>query len=636
MAKRKNRQTEADIDVLKGLEAVRKKPQMYIGPTDANGIFTILREACDNSVDEFLADNECDSMTVCVYGDGRMVVHDNGGGIPVGAHAKEKVSTLEVAVGMLHAGGKLHSGGSTYKASRGTHGIGVSATNALSSEFKVFTKRGGAWWTVAYKKGKLAEKTRKLRKREFKDMIEPLYDQGTIVVFEPDPSIFGRETRLDTKQLLVWAKNTAYLAGGFEVSVVSEEDEIEETYLFEGGLSDWIGDAIEEHGCGVTNKDPVSVKGPHVDLCLSFTDLEGCGLSGYCNGLEQVDGGQHVSTTLSALLSTIKPYAAARDTFTREDLAEGVLGIVNFKVDSPQFSSQTKEKLADTRFDELCKDDIVEGFTEYWSKNKILARELCRRASDLRALKADHSAAKKAMRALKKRNGESVAVTNRYYSPVRGVDPEEREVFLVEGESAGGTARSARMTDPYPYQETLGLKGKVSNAYQKPTSKMLESAEVLDILSVVGYDPAKNDPLEKPRAGKIILLSDPDPDGKHIDALLMALLQVYAPTLIEDGRVFRAVSPKYKLVDRGKQYFGMTVEEIAAKVPKSADIRRVTYMKGWGEANKEEMQEIAFNPATRRIKRIETPDEDKLREVRLLMGKDTRYRKELIGVEVTG
>ena len=626
----KNRQKEGDIQVLKGLDAPRKKPTMYIGPVDSHGIFTILREAMDNSVDEFLADERNDEMTVQVFSNGYLAVHDNGQGIPVGKHDTEKVSTLEVATGMLHAGGKLDAKDNegAYKHSRGTHGVGVAVTNALSEHFMVFTNRQGKWWSVEYRKGKLVSHAAKVSVKAIKTSLEPVYDQGTIVLFKPDKTVFSKGAKLNLDMVHEWARTTAYLSGGFSVTVQSDDEE--KTYMYEGGIMDWLSDSLKSLECGTLMDKPIAIKTPHMDLCMTLTDAEGNLLKGYCNGLEQSDGGVHVNTTMSVLYASLKEHAGAKDTFSREDVSEGLLGIVNFKTDAPSFSSQTKEKLVGSKFADLCRDDMTEGMEQYWKANSALAKEVCRRASLLRTAKIDFSSQKKALQSLRKKKNDLFKMPGKLAS-VPDCKPEERELFLVEGDSAGGTAERARMVVPYRYQETLCLRGKVPNAYKMGAEKVLANEEVLNILTAIGYEPNAKNPLAHLRIGKLVLLSDPDPDGHHIDSLLLALVCTFVPELFEKEVVFKSRSPKYMLTIGKKQFFGMSVDEVMENAPARGRYK-ATYLKGWGEANDTAMRTIAFDPATRHLELAEPPSRKHMREIALLMGEDTAYRKELLGV----
>lgn len=622
-----------DIDSIKihqGLEGVRGNPSMYIGTTDSHGVFTILREVMDNAVDEFVKNEKFDSMHVQVFEDGYLAVHDNGEGIPIDTHEDLDVSGLEVVMGHLHAGGKLDED-TAYRASRGTHGIGVSATNALSEHFIVNTCWKGKWYAVEYENGELISETSKIGKDEL--CVDPIYKRGTIVLFRHDPECFDKGSELDVELVHEWADITSYLAQGFSVTIEVEGEEETSEYVHEGGVLDWVDDSIETLDCGVLNENPMELHTDHIDLCLTFTDADGNHLYPYCNGLRQVDEGNHVSSTMSELYASLSELKGARDNFTRDDLREGLLGIINFKVDSPRFSSQTKEKLVDGRFDELCKEDIRDYFAEYWSEYPKTAKELCRRASTLREAKNQFAMNKKSTQALKKKRDDITKLPGKLATAPK-CKPHQRELFIVEGDSAAGTADSARMEEPFRYQETLGLKGKITNPYKSDSIKLMGNEEVLNILAAIGYDPLKTDPLSSLRVGKIILLSDPDPDGYHIDALVLSVIAKVLPELFYKRMIYTVTAPKYVLNDDGDQYFGMTLAEIREKKPKKANMDKVSYLKGWGEANAISLREIAFDPLTRHLIRIDKPESNYFKHMEDIMGPDVSYRKKLLNVEV--
>ncbi len=629
---RKSEYNEDNIKVLKGLEAVRVKPSMYIGPPDSHGIFTILREVMDNSVDEYNANPKYDQMYVELHTDGTCVVHDNGQGIPVGKHKTEKVSTLQVAVGMLHAGGKLHGDG-VYKISRGTHGIGVSATNALSEWFTVLTHRTKKWHGMEFAKGKVTANITVYDKKAVSDVVEPVFDQGTIILFKPDLSIFDKGSKLDRKAVHEWADLTAYLSAGFSVTIWDEKTEEETEYYHENGIRDWIDSSLSKFRkkINVLSKKPIELITDNVELCFTFTDSDKAQVYGYCNGLYQSEGGSHINTTLTLLYNSLEPYFKAREEFTKQDMLEGLLGIINFKIDSPRFSSQTKEKLVDSRFKEICQDDVYETFENYWLKNKSVARQVCERANNVYNARAAFRVSKEAARALKSvRDGTNKLPLK--LAAVKDCPANERELFLIEGDSAEGTARAARITEPYRFQETLGLRGVVPNAYKMNWDKLMGNKEIISILAAIGYDPSLKNPLSNLRVGKIILLSDPDPDGYHINALLLSLISALLPNLLLKGLIYTVVSPKYVLNDNGIQYFGMSVEEIQEQIPKKTDINKVSYLKGWGEASAAAMRPIAFDPSTRQLISITKPTDRQFISLKELMGDDSQARKELLGI----
>lgn len=614
-----SRYSEKSIKVLKGLEGIRKKPAMYIGPVDSHGIFTILRECMDNAVDEFYAKRNKE-MTVEVLKNGFFAVHDAGEGIPVNKHAQEKVSTLEVILSNLHAGGKLEKS-DAYKHTRGTHGVGIKATNALSEKLFVFTCRKNKWYSIAYKKGVI---TQKIKKINYKDCFyKPKYKKGTLIIFKPDKSIF--KGKIDLNNIRQWAQTTAYLSAGFKINLNLLGKK--ETYIFKKGIVDYINSFVKKNKCSKLGEKILHIKNENIDLALVYTDIDGNHLSGYCNGLNQVDGGNHINTCLSVIYQTLSKHADKKNSFSRDEAVDGIVGIVNFKVDNPMFSSQTKDKLVDTRFDELNKKLLVKFFTDYWNKNKTLAKKICKKASMLRGVKEQFTIQKQAIRELNKRKDSNTKMPGKL-AIVKNCSVKERELYIVEGESASGTAKGARMTTPYRFQETLGLKGKIINAYKTKDEKILSSEEVLNILTAIGFNPKEKNPVDKLRVGKIILLSDPDPDGYHINTLLLSLFSRLMPSIYKKGMVYAILSPKYILNENGKQYFSSTLKGLQKY---SKNYEKATYIKGWGEVSATALRQIAFNTKTRKLLKIKSKQHC-ISDMQKLMGLDITMRKKLLGI----
>jgi len=614
-----SRYTESSIKVLKGLDGIRKKPAMYIGPVDAHGVFTILRECMDNAVDEFYAGRNKE-MTVEVLKNGYFAVHDAGEGIPVNKHPQEKVSTLEVILSNLHAGGKLEKS-DAYKHTRGTHGVGVKATNALSERFVCYTHRKGVWYGTEYRKGVLKSKVKPIKTANM--IYKPRYKTGTLILFKPDKTIFKQKVKLEN--IRQWANTTAYLSAGFKISLNLLGKK--ESYVFKRGILDYIDSEIKKHKCSKLSRKVLEVKGENIDLALIYTDMDGNHLYGYCNGLYQVDGGNHVNTCLSLLYNSLKPYAEKKQTFTRDEAVDGIIGIVNFKVDNPMFSSQTKDKLVDSRFDSLNKERLIKDIDAFWKANKTLAKAVCKRAALLKGAKEEFTIQRKAIRELNKKRDSNTKFPSKL-AYVKNCPDNRRELYIVEGDSAGGTARAARMTKPMRYQETLGLRGKILNAYKAKDEKIMSSEEVLNILTAIGFDPKQKSPVDKLRVGKIILLSDPDPDGMHINALLLSLFSRLMPSIYKRGVIHVALSPKFILNEGGKQFFSNTLKGLEKN---AKNIHKATYIKGWGEISASALRQIAFNPKTRKLIKIKSKQHC-LSEMRKLMGLDISKRKELLGI----
>lgn len=618
--------TEDDVRVLKGLQIIQGKPSMYIGPIDDYGLYTIKREPCDNVVDEWEA-GRCSEMTIRYAKGSYIEIHDDGQGMPIGIHKTEKIPTVEVLVSQLHAGGKL-GGGDAYKNSRGTHGIGIKATNALSEHFVVMTFRDKAWHILEYKFGKKSTDLRKMTKAEIKEA-NLLYKKGTVIRYKPNLKLFDKGAKDRPEMMHEWAQLTAYLAAGFTVNIMDDKGEVA-TYCEPDGLAAWLvheGETLK--ATFLEYEDDLYISGEHFDIAVGFSDAEGSHLYGYCNGLYQPDGGLHLNGLRDAIYWSIEKVVSAKvfASFDKEAIFDGMIGMVNFKIDSPKFSSQTKEKLADTRFNELCYDEIYNATVKYFKKNKALLEVLVERAASLSAMNQEFRANKQAARKINQEAKKSKKFDVKVFRADSRTKPEEIEVFFVEGDSAGGTARTAKLS----YQTVVPLKGKIINAMR--TDGFFDSQEVVKAMAAIGYDPDAEDPTAKLQCGKIILLSDPDPDGAHINCLDLALMYRVIPKAIEKGMVYALVSPKYSLRHQDTFYTAMSVEEMAAKIPKGANIGAISYIKGWGEIPAGVMQHIAFMPGERQLIRITMPKDKKAREeFELLMSEDSDYRKKLLNL----
>lgn len=613
--------TENDIEYHEGLMGVRKKPTPYIGPPDSDGIGVICREPLDNVVDEAGAGRATKAHFI---DDGEYFwVQDDGLGIPVKPHPKWKISTLELVVSRLHAGGKM-SESSAYKSSIGTHGIGIKATNALSAYFQIWTFRDGKWWTTVYQKGVLTKKVASCQAPilpTIKGLAFQKPTKGTIIKFKPDPTIFAKGSKLQYEHLFSWSLLAAYFNPGLQITV-SRFDGKQKHYYSKSGISEYLTKKIDAMP-GVTRVGKMFLlSSESADLAVQFTDCDGSNLEAYTNGLRNRDGGHHVSAFLRALNKAIAPYKKSNHKFTQDDLYEGLVGVVNVKLASPQFNNQPKDKLIDSRVPDLCDDQFEKALVQFFAQNKALAAKLCQRATELKKLKDEFRSSKKALKELSGRNkGKLPVKLARADCPVG-----QRELFIVEGDSAGGTAKRARL----PNQEVLPIRGKILNTMKARPSQAFSSEGIMDILRAIGYDPAARDPFADIRVGKVCLLSDPDPDGSHINLLEATMFVKILEPLIHKGVLHVVVAPEYTATVNGQRIYGDTLDDIR-KQAKGDTPKDTLHIKGWGEVKEPLLRELAFNPATRRLIRL-THDKSNAPEFSLLMSDNPAYRASLLGV----
>ncbi len=618
--------SEKDISFFKTeLEKLRAKPQMYIGPTDDAGIFTILREAMDNAVDEARAGRN--KLVACTVGaDGAFWVQDEGIGIPVKMHPEAKISTLTHVLTALQSSGKMK--GDAYKAAIGTHGVGIKATNALSKEFDVWTYRkdAGGWWHTRFERGVEKSKPKKSAPPVIpipgsKSNVRPKF--GTVIRFVPDEKIFLK-AKLQPAQLKTWCEMTAYMNAGLKVRLTNPKGSTAEFYS-KTGIAEYLEKRLTTLKATAINKKPFFHHSDTLELALSFADVEGSEMQFFTNTIRNIDEGFHAESFYKALVKSLEPFKGKLE-YTPTDLKEGLVGILNYKIDAPQFSSQTKEKLVDVRMKEPCFQECLKALTGYWNSNKTLAKEIVTRAAELRKKTAEFLKDKKLIKNVKSASrGLSTKLADVSNSKVPFI---ERELYLVEGDSAGGTAKLARNRD---FQATFSLKGKPLNVMETTKDKVNANAEVAGIFAGIGLDLSAQNPISKIRFGKIIFLADPDVDGRHINTLLMALFWKYLPDLFKEGRVFMVASPEYLARHKGKVYFGTNKESIYKQC--GSDKVDIRHIKGWGEISAEDMQPIAFKKGKRRLWQVMPPRDKKgTLQFTALMGKDSTYRKKLLGI----
>lgn len=420
------------LENFEGLEALRKRPGMYIGPTDSNGIWILCKEAADNTTDEFLSGRN-KSCHIIQAPDESVWILDEGTGIPVGnttLKSGEKINSLTMVVSKLHAGGKFGKG--AYSASIGVHGVGIKATNALSEMFEVYTNYDGNWWHTAYSKGKETVPVKKSGAPKVSHGIE--VRKGTAIHFKPDMSIFAKGSKFVPAMAAEWCKLTAYLNAGYKTTFTDSVGKTK-TWCFKNGVKDYLSARLEALQTKPLGKNVFYHADPTIDIAIAFTNYDGISVEAYTNSSKNTDGGNHVTAFYSALGKAIEPYKLRSHKFTPSDLREGLIGIINYKIAEPQFSSQTKEKLTDTRVTKPCEETCFKALKTFFDENKTLAKEICRRAAELKALKDQFSENKKALQDLAK-----AAKGGKFHPKHVRVDcPEDvRELYLVEGDSAGG------------------------------------------------------------------------------------------------------------------------------------------------------------------------------------------------------
>jgi len=611
--------SEKDIKTHSTVGGIRERPGMYIGSVGSTGVMHILREVLDNSVDEFTAGRN-KIISIVVEGT-TLYVADQGSGIPVNkkkvADTNVKESTLTSCITRLHAGGKFSE--SAYKASSGLNGVGLTATNSLSSNFQVWTYRG-AWHTTCFKKGKEISPVQKTKKPKIPHLKVP--DKGTIIMFTPDTSIFTGKLKI--QHVKEWANLASYINGGLRIYLTYKGKTTE--YFHKNGVADYVDYLITSLNVVPMSK-PFVYHSDLLDIALTFTDYDGEHVAGYTNSLFNPDGGTHVTSLYAALTKVLKTHATKTQKFTAFDLREGLCGLINYRIHAPVFNGQTKEKLVDDRVTGPCTDLLTKELTLFFKSNKKLAKDLCRRAVELRSAKNIFTSNKKAMRDLKPRKGKALLPGK--FTEVRKCHPKMREVYLCEGDSAAGTSRFAR--DP-SYQEILPLKGKILNVLKAKAGQAFNSEEVLNILKVIGYDPSLKNPFDNLRVGKIILLSDNDSDGKHIDTLILTLLVTYLPELFEKGMVYVAEGAEYVIKHKGKNFFADSLEDLLRIAPRDIDKSKVLHMKGLGEMDAEALREISFDRKTRKLLQVTSFSKKEKNKFKALMGKNIEARKKLMGI----
>ncbi len=619
---------EGDIQVLEGLEPVRKRPGMYIGSTDVRGLHHLVQEIVDNSIDEALA-GYCNHIKVIINKDGSCTVIDNGRGIPCGIHKTEGKSAVEVVLTKLHAGGKF--GGEGYKISGGLHGVGLSCVNALSEWLEVIVEQSGKIHKQLYKRGVPQEPLK---------VVGDTAQTGTTVTFMPDSEIF-ETLHFDYEELKSRFREIAFLNKGLTISIEDRrgDEPVGETYRYDGGIVEFV-DYLNKTK-ETLFPEPVYVdvvnKTNEVEIAFQFNNGYNEFINSYANNINTEEGGTHLVGFKNALTKIINDYGKQNkilkdsEKLSGDDVREGITAIVSVKLTEPQFEGQTKTKLGNSEMKKIVEDAMEEKFGAYLEENPTVARDLILKSI---TAKRARDAARNA-RDLTRRKGilESTTLPGKL-ADCTSKDRASSEIYLVEGDSAGGTAKQGR---DRKFQAILPLRGKIINVEKATLHKVLESQIIKDMITAFGCGISSEFNEEKLRYNKIIIMTDADVDGSHIRILLLTFFFRFMQPLIEHGHVYIAQPPLYKIVNGKSTYYAYSDEELDAKLEEigrpKVDIQRY---KGLGEMNADQLWETTMNPENRILLKVTMEDAFEADETfSKLMGEDVELRRKFIEENAT-
>ncbi|MFZ5946443.1 MAG: DNA topoisomerase (ATP-hydrolyzing) subunit B [Stygiobacter sp.] len=611
--------TASSINVLKGLEAVRKRPAMYIGDVGSRGLHHLINEVVDNAIDEALAGYN-DRVIVTLHKDGSVSVEDRGRGIPVDIHPIEKKSALEVVLTVLHAGGKFDK--SSYKVSGGLHGVGVSVVNALSEWCKVEVKRDGKIYVQEYQRGVPKAPVKQIGTYKSETT-------GTKVTFKPDKEIF-KTTKFNFDTVAERLRELAYLNKNVTMTLRDENENQEEVYHFKGGLIDFVKYLDEQR---TPLHKPIYIEGEKentpVEIAFEYSDSYSENIHTYVNNINTIEGGTHLVGFRTALTRTFNNYAAknglikenSKITLTGDDYKEGLTAVISVKVMEPQFEGQTKTKLGNSEVKSIVETIVGEKLSEFLEENAPIAKKIidkCMRAAEAR------EAARKARELVRRKNALDSMHLPGKLADCSINDPEHCEIYIVEGDSAGGSAKQGR---DRRFQAILPIKGKILNVEKAKINKILENQEIQAMVSAIGAGIGDDFDESKSRYGKIILMTDADVDGSHIRTLLLTFFYRHMKDLISAGKVYIAQPPLYK-IKKGKEEFYAFDEEERDKILKRLKTGKaeeeiieleeaeeekteqptkgilISRYKGLGEMNPEQLWQTTMNPETRTVLQV--------------------------------
>lgn len=610
------------IQVLEGLEAVRKRPSMYIGSISARGLHHLVYETVDNSIDEALA-GYCDAIDVTIHSDNSITVRDNGRGIPVEMHKVGKPA-VEVVMTILHAGGKFGDGG--YKVSGGLHGVGVSCVNALSEHMEVEVRRSGKIYGIEFSRGKT---------------VVPLYEKGTTeetgttVHFKPDQTIFT-ELIYSYETLRLRIRELAFLNKGIRINLNDERTGKQESFHYEGGIIEFVKYVNENKD--KLHDDPIYIEGIKdtniVEVALQYCDTYTENLFTFVNNINTEEGGTHLSGFKQAMTRTINDYARkigalkdGEENLSGDDVREGMTAVISIKIQEPQFEGQTKTKLGNSEIRPIVDNLVSEGLGEFFEENPVIAKRIVEKS--ILSARA-RMAARKARELTRRKSALEISSLPGKLADCQSKDASETEIYLVEGDSAGGSAKQGR---DRRFQAILPLRGKILNVEKARLDKILSSDEIRNMITAFGCGIGEDFDLEKARYGKIIIMTDADVDGAHIRTLLLTFFYRYMQPLIKEGHVFIAQPPLY-LVRKGQKhlyaYSDDELQTVLDEVGRDSNPYIQRY-KGLGEMNSEQLWETTMNPDGRTILQVHLEDAAEADAIfSILMGDKVEPRRQFI------
>ncbi len=626
---KENEYNSSNIQVLTGLDPVRKRPGMYIGSTGAKGLHHLVYEVVDNSIDEILA-GRCDQVIVELHKDGSVSVSDNGSGIPVDIHPQTKKSTVETVLTILHAGGKFNS--DAYKVSGGLHGVGVSVVNALSKKLVAHVKREGKAFEQSFSRGK---PTSSLEVVE-----ENVKETGTTITFWPDEEIFTETVEFSKETLARRFREMAFLNKGAYIEFIDHrpETEFKEVYHYKGGIQSYV-EYINRNKKSIHDKifyiDEIE-EDTDVEIAIQYTDGYRETVLTFANNINTEEGGTHLSGFRSALTKSINEYGRKynyikekEENLSGEDVREGISAVISVKLPDPQFEGQTKAKLGNSETRSIVERVVNNNLATFLEENPKIGKIILTKALSARRAR---EAARKARDLTRKRSIlDNTPLPGKLFD-CQSNDNEITEIFLVEGDSAGGSAKGGRDSS---YQAILPLRGKIMNVEKARMDRILNSNEIRAMITAFGTGVDKEFDINKLRYGKIVIMTDADVDGAHIQTLLLTFFFRHLRELIEEGHVFVARPPLYG-VKRGSKvleycYNEEELQEAMKRLGKTNNNLKIGRYKGLGEMNAEELWETTMNPEHRVLLRVGVEDAQAADEVfSMLMGQEVAPRREFI------